>query len=112
MWANRPGMEMLVGGAAWNYSGGRYDVSRIFQNTREVSAEIVERSRFMKFRPSPAMKLLRRLVRSIEANGVHGAFVHSFQRLFRSLKNHGVRGTLSRAFIKAPVVPGRDAPEP
>src|SRR5579859_2628437 len=66
----------------------------------------------MKFRPSQPLKLLRRLVRSIEANGVRGAIVHSIQRLFRSLKNHGLRGTLNRAFIKAPVVPGVEAPEP
>jgi SAM-dependent methyltransferase len=66
----------------------------------------------MKFRPSPPLKLLRRLVRSIEANGVRGAIVHSIQRLFRSLRNHGLHGTLNRAFIKAPVAPGVDAPEP
>ena len=66
----------------------------------------------MKFRPSPPLKLLRRLVRSIEANGVRGAIVHSVQRLFRSLKKHGLRGTLNRAFVKAPVAPGVDAPEP
>jgi hypothetical protein len=66
----------------------------------------------MKFRPSPPLKLLRRLVRSIEANGVRGATVHSLQRLFRSLKKHGLHGTLNRAFIKAPVAPGVDAPEP
>jgi hypothetical protein len=66
----------------------------------------------MKFRPSPPLKLLRRLVRSIEANGVRGATVHSVQRLFRSLRNHGLHGTINRAFIKAPVVPGVDAPEP
>ena len=66
----------------------------------------------MKFRPSPPLKLLRRLVRSIEANGVRGAIVHSMQRLFRSLKNHGLRGTFDRAFLKAPVTPFVDAPEP
>jgi hypothetical protein len=66
----------------------------------------------MKFRPSPPLKLLRRLVRSIEANGVRGATVHSIQRLFRSIKNHGLHGTIHRAFIKAPVVPGADTPEP
>src|SRR5271163_1099646 len=66
----------------------------------------------MKFRPTPLLKLLRRLVRSIEANGVRGAIAHSCQRLFRSLKNHGLRGTLRRAFIKAPVAPGAQEPEP
>jgi hypothetical protein len=66
----------------------------------------------MKFRPSPPLKLLRRLARSIDANGVRGAMVHSCQRLSRSLKSHGLRGTFSRAFIKAPIVPGVPRPEP
>jgi SAM-dependent methyltransferase len=38
--------------------------------------------------------------------------VHSCQRLFRSLKSHGLPGTFSRAFIKAPVVAGVQAPQP
>ena len=58
------------------------------------------------FRPSPLLKLLRRLARSIDANGVRGAIVHSWRRLVRSLKSDGLRGTLSRAFIKAPTVAG------
>jgi hypothetical protein len=67
----------------------------------------------VKFRPSPLLKLLRRLARSIEENGVRGAIVHSWRRLFGSLKSHGLRGTLSRAFIKAPTVAGEPAaPEP
>jgi SAM-dependent methyltransferase len=66
----------------------------------------------VKFRPSPLLQLLRRLARSIDANGVRGAIVHSWQRLFRSLKSHGLRGTWSRAFIKAPTVAGEPAPEP
>ena len=66
----------------------------------------------MKFRPNPPLKLLRRLVRSVEANGLRGAVAHSSQRLVRSLRGHGVRGTLTRAFVKAPVAPGLDAPEP
>ncbi len=66
----------------------------------------------MKFRPSPLLQLLRRLARSIDANGVRGAIVHSWQRLFRSLRSHGLRGTLRRAFIKAPTVTGVPEPEP
>jgi hypothetical protein len=66
----------------------------------------------VKFRPSPLLQLLRRLARSIDANGVRGAIVHAWRRLFRSLKSHGLRGTLSRAFIKAPTVAGEPAPEP
>jgi SAM-dependent methyltransferase len=66
----------------------------------------------VKFRPSPLLQLLRRLARSIDANGVRGAILHSWQRLFRSLKSHGLRGTLRRAFIKAPTVAGEPAPEP
>jgi SAM-dependent methyltransferase len=66
----------------------------------------------VKFRPSPLLQLLRRLARSIDANGVRGAIVHAWRRLFRSLKSHGLRGTLRRAFIKAPTVAGEPAPEP
>jgi SAM-dependent methyltransferase len=61
----------------------------------------------MKFNPSPPLLLFRRLVRSVEKNGVRGAVVHSYQRLFRSLKNHGLSGTLDRAFRKAPKAPQR-----
>jgi SAM-dependent methyltransferase len=49
--------------------------------------------------------MLRRLVRSVETNGVGGAIAHSYQRLFRSLRNHGLSGTFERAFRKAPVAP-------
>lgn len=61
----------------------------------------------MKFRPTPPLLLLRRLARSIEANGVRGAAAHSCKRLVRSLRNHGFRGTFERAFRKAPVAPER-----
>ena len=66
----------------------------------------------MKFRPTPFLKLLRRLARSVEENGFRGALVHSYQRFFRSLKSHGLGGTFSRAFIKAPVVALPLPPEP
>jgi SAM-dependent methyltransferase len=56
----------------------------------------------MRYRPTPPLKLLRRLVLSIERNGVRVAAVHSAQRLFRSLRNHGISGTFERAFVKAP----------
>lgn len=64
----------------------------------------------MKFKPTPPLLLLRRLVRSVETNGVRGAIVHSWQRLFRSLRNHGIGGTFDRAFRKAPVAPRPPAP--
>jgi len=66
----------------------------------------------MKFTPSPPLLLLRRLVRSIETNGVRGAIVHSYQRLFRSLSSHGLSGTLERAFRKAPTAPQTQPPKP
>jgi SAM-dependent methyltransferase len=66
----------------------------------------------IKFAPTPPLKLLRRLARSIEENGVRGAFVHSYQRLVRSLRNHGLSGTWERAFRKAPTAPEVAVPEP
>lgn len=65
----------------------------------------------MQFQPGPLFLLVRRLVRSVELNGLHGAVVHSYERLFRSLAQHGVGGTFQRAFVKAPVAPRRVAPE-
>jgi len=65
----------------------------------------------MKFRPTPLWLLLRRLARSIEANGIGGAAAHSYQRLFRSLKNHGLSGTFDRAFRRAPAAPPRTFPQ-
>jgi SAM-dependent methyltransferase len=65
----------------------------------------------MKFRPTPPLLMLRRLVRSIEHNGIRGAIVHSYQRLTRSLRNHGFKGTFERAFRKAPTAPPTDAVE-
>ncbi|MGA8743604.1 MAG: methyltransferase domain-containing protein [Terracidiphilus sp.] len=59
----------------------------------------------MKYNPNPPLLLLRRLIRSIEANGFREALVHSWRRLYRSLKNHGLGGTFERAFVKAPVAP-------
>ena len=66
----------------------------------------------MKFSPTPPLKLLRRLARSVEANGVRGAIVHSYQRLFHSLSNHGFAGTWERAFRKAPTSSVVEQPEP
>jgi SAM-dependent methyltransferase len=66
----------------------------------------------MKFTPIPPLLLLRRLVRSVEKNGVRGAIVHSYRRLFRSLSNHGLSGTLGRAFRKAPTAPQTQEPKP
>ena len=59
----------------------------------------------MKFRPSPPLLMLRRLVRSVEQNGVGGAIAHSYQRLVRSVRTHGLSGTWERAFRKAPAAP-------
>jgi SAM-dependent methyltransferase len=59
----------------------------------------------MRFRPTPPLLMLRRLVRSVEDNGIRGAAVHSYQRLVRSLRNHGFKGTFDRAFRKAPTAP-------
>lgn len=56
----------------------------------------------MKYKPSPPFRLLRRLLLSIEKNGVRGAMVRSWQRLARSFGKHGLRGTLDRAFVHAP----------
>ncbi|HEX3680568.1 MAG TPA: class I SAM-dependent methyltransferase [Galbitalea sp.] len=53
------------------------------------------------------MLLLRRLVRSIETNGLRGAVAHSFRRLESSLRTHGLSGTLERAFRKPPAAPRR-----
>jgi SAM-dependent methyltransferase len=63
----------------------------------------------MKFRPTPPLLMLRRLVRSVEQNGIRGAIAHSYQRLFRSLRNHGFKGTFERAFRKAPTAPPTNA---
>jgi len=57
----------------------------------------------MRFVPSPPILLFRRLVRSIDKNGLRGAVGRSYERLAHSLATHGVRGTLDRAFVKAPV---------
>jgi SAM-dependent methyltransferase len=59
----------------------------------------------MRYRPTPPLKLLRRVARSIEANGVRVTAMRSAQRLLRSLRNHGVSGTFERAFVKAPTGP-------
>jgi SAM-dependent methyltransferase len=59
----------------------------------------------MRYRPTPTLKLVRRLARSIERNGVRGAAVRSAKRLFHSLRNHGISGTFERAFVKAPTGP-------
>jgi SAM-dependent methyltransferase len=66
----------------------------------------------MKFTPAPLLLLLRRLVRSIEENGVREAMVRSWQRLVRSLSNHGISGTLDRAFRHAPTAPASKAEKP
>jgi SAM-dependent methyltransferase len=54
----------------------------------------------MKF--NAPMLLVRRLVLSVEQNGLRGAVARSSQRLFRSLSNHGLSGTFNRAFRKPP----------
>jgi SAM-dependent methyltransferase len=59
----------------------------------------------MKYRPSPPLILLRRLLNSIEQNGFRGAIAHSWKRLRGALKNHGLAGTFERAFVKAPSAP-------
>ncbi len=59
----------------------------------------------MRYTASPPLKLLRRLVRSVEQNGVGGAIAHSYQRLVRSVRTHGLSGTWERAFRKAPAAP-------
>jgi SAM-dependent methyltransferase len=59
----------------------------------------------MKYRPSPPLILLRRLLNSIEQNGFRGATAHAWKRLQGSLKNHGLAGTFERAFMKAPAAP-------
>ncbi|HEX9199982.1 MAG TPA: class I SAM-dependent methyltransferase [Acidobacteriaceae bacterium] len=66
----------------------------------------------MKFKPIAPLLLLRRLARSVEANGPRGAIAHSWQRLARSLRNHGIGGTFDRAFRKAPVAPRPATPLP
>jgi SAM-dependent methyltransferase len=66
----------------------------------------------VKFSPTPLLKLLRRLARSVEANGVRGAVAHSCSRFVRSLRNHGLSGTWERAFRKAPTAPVDREPEP
>jgi hypothetical protein len=66
----------------------------------------------MRYSPSPPLLLLRRFVRSIEFNGFRGALTHSFQRFYRSLRQHGPGGVFARAFIKAPVLPVANPPEP
>ena len=66
----------------------------------------------MIIKPLPPVLLLRRLVRSIEENGLRGAVSHSAGRLGRSLKTNGIGGTFSRAFLKAPKVAVPEAPLP
>ena len=51
----------------------------------------------MKFRPNPVLRLLRRILRSIDHNGVRGAAVNAFRLLIRSIKAYAVRGTLDNA---------------
>jgi SAM-dependent methyltransferase len=53
------------------------------------------------------MLLLRRLVRSVETNGLRGALVHSIRRFENSLRTHGLRGTVERGFRKPPAAPTR-----
>ena len=56
----------------------------------------------MRYRPTPPFLLLRRLVHSIEANGLRGAIVDSYKRLNSSLLNHGISGTFKRVAREAP----------
>jgi len=65
----------------------------------------VSHSSAMKDRLSPLLRLLRRLFRSIEFNGLSGALAHSCRRLVRSLGSHGLTGTFERAFLRAPEAP-------
>jgi SAM-dependent methyltransferase len=67
---------------------------------------------YMIFKPSPPLMMVRRLVRSIQKNGLRGAISHSIIRLVRSLKTHGLSGTFSRAFLKAPTVAATEAALP
>lgn len=59
----------------------------------------------MKYRPSPPLRLLRRLFRSIDNHGIRGAVLHSCRRMAHSLSEYGLSGTFERAFIKAPEWP-------
>jgi hypothetical protein len=66
----------------------------------------------MIIKPLPPVLLLRRLVLSVEKNGLGGAVSHSAVRLGKSLKKNGIGGTFSRAFTKAPRVAVPEAPLP
>jgi SAM-dependent methyltransferase len=72
----------------------------------------------MKYRPIPPLLLLRRLVRSIERNGLLGTIVKFHKRLFSSLRTHGVRGACERvlwtfgfAARKTPASPNDEIPK-
>jgi SAM-dependent methyltransferase len=72
----------------------------------------------MKYRPIRPLLLLRRLVRSIERNGLLGTTVKFHKRLFGSFRNHGFRGTIERglwtlgiAARKTPASPNEEIPQ-
>ena len=59
----------------------------------------------MKYRPTPPLRLLRYLARSVEANGFRKTLVDFCQRLFHSLRDRGIDGTLQRAVSKPTKIP-------
>src|ERR1035437_8888703 len=69
------------------------------------SNEPYERPDRMKYRPTPPLRLLRYLARSVEANGFRKTLVDFCQRLFHSLRDRGIDGTLQRAVSKPTKIP-------
>lgn len=65
----------------------------------------------MKYRPTRPLRLIRFVVRSVEANGVRGAVVDFYQSLFRSLRNRGIGGTIKGTFRYSPPPQGDGMPD-
>ena len=63
----------------------------------------------MKYRPSPPLRLIRRIIRTVDYNGARGAVSIAFKRVIRSLYKYGLSGTFDRA--SSYVMPQAPPPE-